>query len=651
MSLSLHARKAFVCCSMVLGIPGLTFGQGTFLTNGVEYPIIASKPGDQVHPDIALNSAGGYIVWEDNATSSSGLAISAQRLDSSSSRVLSPFQVNSSTVGDHERARVALLNDGGAVFVWQGGRYGFQHIYARFLSSSNVWATGDIMVNSSTNFFQMDPAVTTLNNGNVVVIWSSFNQIGATSMRDVYAQLFSPDGQKIGSEFLVNQFTPFNQRTPALAALSTGGFVVAWVSEQQRTLAVPGGQLALSSQLSHPSIDIYARLFSASAQATGNEFLVNTEKDICANPTVTATSGGGFVIGWGQRDSDVPSNSWDVFARAFSSAATGGQVNRINTETYGDQFAPRLSSSGSDVLMVWTSLGQDSSMEGIFGQYLHADGSTNGSEFRINSTWVSRQMHPVVAGDATGHFVVSWTSFAGGRGSFDLFAQRYVNAAQPLAPMAAPFVYVPFVTVNGVYQPKIVVSWPAQTGLPVDHYDLYVDGALATTLTTNIWTMTAANGLTASSTHSFQVDAVSTDTRQTPLSPAATATTWSGYSWGGVPFEWMASNYGMDSSQWPSANSPLGQGSPTLYQIFLTGGNPANPSTWLRTSLEVTQSQGEPIYLLHWNTQPGLTYQVQTSSDMKTWSDWQSPRLAADVVDSVAVTKGDIQYYRVVRLR
>jgi len=629
----------------------MAWGQGTFLTNGVEYPIAASKPGDQVHPDIALGPNGGYVVWEDNVTSSAGLAISAQRLDSSFSRVLSSFQVNASTLGDHERARVSLLNGGGAAFVWQGGKYGYQHIYARFLSASNVWASSDIMVNSSTNFYQIDPAVATLNNGNVVVVWSSFNQVSPSSMRDVYAQVFSPDGQKIGSEFLVNQFTAFNQRTPTVGALSTGGFVVAWISEQQQQVGGGAGQLLLANQIPHASVDVYARLFTSSGQAAASEFLVNTASAVCANPTIAAGPAGGFIVGWSQKDTIVPSNSWDVYARVFSSSAAGGDAKMVNTETYGDQFGPRLSAAGSDYLMVWTSLGQDSSMEGIYGQFLRADGSTNGSEFRVNTTWISKQMHPALASDGSGHFAVAWTSFTGARASFDLFAQRYVNAAQPLPAMAAPFVYVPFVTSNGIYQPKIVVSWPAQTGLAVDHYNLYVDGTLTVSLSTNVWSMTAANGLVPSSTHTFQVEAIGVDTLKTPISTAATATTWSGYSWGGIPFEWMAGNYGMDSSQWPSANSPLGPGNPTLYQVFLSGGIPTDPSTWLRTSLEVTQVQGQTIYLLHWNPQPGLTYQVQTSSDMLNWIDFQSPRLAADVVDSVAVPKGDLQYYRLVRLR
>ena len=74
--------------------------------------------------------------------------------------------------------------------------------------------------------------VATLANSNVVVAWASFNQAASTSLQDVYAQVLSPTGQKLGGEFQVNQFISYNQRNPAIAALSDGRFVVAWVSEQ-----------------------------------------------------------------------------------------------------------------------------------------------------------------------------------------------------------------------------------------------------------------------------------------------------------------------------------------------------------------------------------------------------------------------------------
>ena len=229
------ARKAAICfCGgLCFLIPAAVLGQTNYYTtNGMEYAIAGSLPGDQVRPDVALNANGGFLVWQDNATDGIGLGVSAQRVDATLSGTLSAFRVNDQGANDQENARVALLKNGGAVFVWQGGVEGVnQRIYARFLNSSNVFlTTTDMMVNTFTGKYQIDPAVAVLNNSNVVVVWSSFYEAGSGSMQYVYGQIFSQTGQKIGGEFLINQFTPYNQRNPAVAALAGGGFVVAWVS-------------------------------------------------------------------------------------------------------------------------------------------------------------------------------------------------------------------------------------------------------------------------------------------------------------------------------------------------------------------------------------------------------------------------------------
>ena len=55
--------------------------------------------------------------------------------------------------------------------------------------------------------------------------------------------------------------------------------------------------------------------------------------------------------------------------------------------------------------------------------------------------------------------------------------------------------------------------------------------------------------------------------------------------------------------------------------------------------------------LLHWNTQPGVRYQVQVSTDLKAWKPVGEPRLAADVTDSVEIgAEGLAAFYRVARL-
>lgn len=287
-------------------------GGAGFVNQGIEYPVAGTLANDQTYPDLALKTSGGFIVWQDKITDGSGQGVSAQRLDGNFSAVLSPFRVNVQGASDQNRPRVALLNGGGAVFVWQSGRQSFQHIQARFLSSSNTWLTGDVMANAITNFFQTSPCVATLVNGDVVVVWASYNQEGAGSMQGIYGQRFSPTGAKLGGEFLVNQTLPYNQRTPALARLSDGRFAVAWISEQQRSTfgAIANNTNgALSTAVGMASVDIYARVFNANGTPAGNEFLVNSAANICANPSLAPSADGGFLAAWSEKAPMDLSNS------------------------------------------------------------------------------------------------------------------------------------------------------------------------------------------------------------------------------------------------------------------------------------------------------------------------------------------------------
>jgi hypothetical protein len=655
MPLSRFARNAAICfCwGLLLALPAAVFGQTNYYTaNGTEYALVGSLPGDQVFPDAAVTAGGGFVVWQDNATDGSGWGISARQLDSTLSGTLGTFRVNAQGTNDQENPRVALLKNGGAVFVWQGVQTGIDHVYARFLSPSNTFLTStDLLVSTFTNNFQINPVVATLNNSNVVVVWASFDQAGSNSLQDVYAKILSPTGVTVSNTFLVNQFTNYNQRTPAVAALANGNFVIAWVSEQQRLLAPNLGSNTTSvaaSAIVTPSVDIYARLYKTNGAPVGGEFLVNTDYNPAANPSVAAASDGSFMVAWGAHDSLVSSNGWDIYARPFSGAGVGGTAMRVNSHLYGDQYAPRISSIGLDYLITWTSLGQDGSREGVYGQTVHEDGSLTGGEFPVNTTTFGQQMQPVVTSDGAEQFLVIWTSFTFGPNSFDLFAQRYINVSAILPAMSAPFVWEPFVVTNNVYQPQLVISWPPLLGISISNYEVYVNGSgtpMAVT-TSNQWMMTSANGLTAGSTNSFQLDYVTTDGRHSPLSPSASGVTWGGLNWGGIPFEWMQQYYG--GGQWPAATAKLAVNGPTLLQVFLTGGNPNVSSTWLVTSLTPT-SEG---MFLSWNTQPGATYQVLVKTSMVAgWSNLGAPRFAAGYSDSIFVGGSQSGFYQIMLLR
>src|SRR6185436_20772549 len=112
-----------------------------------------------------------------------------------------------------------------------------------------------------------------------------------------------------------------------------------------------------------------------------------------------------------------------VVARPVSSTGSSGASRIVNTELFGDQFAPQISAVDSDYLVVWTSLGQDGSREGVYAQFLRADGSYAGSEFRVNAKVTGSQMHPAVASQSSGRFLVVWSSY--NNPSFDIYGRAY----------------------------------------------------------------------------------------------------------------------------------------------------------------------------------------------------------------------------------
>ena len=650
------------CWGLFLAIPAAVFGQTNYYAAyGTEYPIIGSLPGDQVFPDVAVNTNGGYVVWQDNITDPVGEGISAMQVNSTLSGSGDIFAVNTLTTNNEQHARVALLKGGGAAFVWEGGVQNVnQQVYARFLNAQNLWLNNtNVLVSTYSGGNLSDPAVATLANGNVIVVWSSFNQASATSMMDVYGQILTTNGTAVGTNFLINQFTPYNQREPAVATFNNGGFVVTWISEQQNVVGVTNSADSPPSTFALPSVDVYARLYTISntfAVPSSGEFKVDTGTSPCSSPAVAVAVDNGYMITWCARDMVTAINGWDIYERSFTNA-NGGQVNRVNSYTYGDQYNPRISVVGGNYLIVWTSLGEDGSREGVFGQFVNEGDVLAGGQFLVNTTTVGQQMHPAVASDGYDQYLAVWTSFTTTNG-FDLYAQRFINSEAVLEPMAAPYVWAPFVVSNGVYQPELVVSWPPVQGLSVSNYEVYADGATTSTATvaTNGWTATYGVSST-NSTHSFALTYVTALGFQSPISPSASGTTWSGLNYFGIPYEWMSQFFGgyyggtYHTNAWPPINlAPPGSpaGSPTLMQLFLTGGIPYDPSTWMATSLTKT-SQG---LFLSWNTQPGMTYQVQQlAPNMAYYVDVGAPRFESGTSDSVYVGNSKTGFYRVLLLR
>lgn len=124
-------------------------------------------------------------------------------------------------------------------------------------------------------------------------------------------------------------------------------------------------------------------------------------------------------------------NSNDVLFGSNELSSNGGEF-QINSYTNDQQAAPAIAAfEDGSYVVTWLSRGQDGDADGIFGQLFDASGYPKGAEFPVNSTTINRQINPSIATFSDGTFVVSWASGITA-GTWDIFAQRFDNNAQPI---------------------------------------------------------------------------------------------------------------------------------------------------------------------------------------------------------------------------
>lgn len=124
---------------------------------------------------------------------------------------------------------------------------------------------------------------------------------------------------------------------------------------------------------------------------------------------------------------------------SLCSSATGtalaqrlGPEFQVNSFTTGRQWLPAVAGNGlGNFVVVWSSLGQDGSGYGVFGQRFDSTGAPLGSEFQVNSVTTDDQRWPAVAADDTGDFVVVWVRSGQGYTSYDIFGRRFDALANP----------------------------------------------------------------------------------------------------------------------------------------------------------------------------------------------------------------------------
>jgi hypothetical protein len=229
--------------------------------------------------------------------------------------------------------------------------------------------------------------------------------------------LVGAQGEPIGPEFRVNTYTPNNQGGASVAVDSSASFIVVWGSFLQ----------------DGSNFGIFGQRYSSSGAPAGSEFRVNTyTTSRQSSPSVAVDSSGNFVVVWNSYEQD--GSYFGVFGQRYASSGTPlGPEFRVNTYTTGSQEQAFVASDLSgNFVVVWSSY-QDGSGYGVFGQRYAGSGTPLGPEFLVNAYTTGHQGDGSVSTDASGNFVVVWSSPQDGSYS-GVFGQRYASSGAPVGP-------------------------------------------------------------------------------------------------------------------------------------------------------------------------------------------------------------------------
>jgi hypothetical protein len=391
---------------------------------------------------------------------------------------MTDIQVNTTTSNSQTYQANDMADDGTFVVVWQSlsqdtSSYG---IYGQRFNADGSKAGAEFLVNTYTFNSQHMPDVAMRPTGEFIVTWQSSGQDGSSD--GIYAQRYNADGTANGGEFQVNTYTSGAQREAHVAVDDDGDFAVTWRSAGQDGSAY----------------GIFAQRYDSSGVAQGSEFQVNTTTtNSQRGPDIAMDPDGNFVVTWHSNGQD--GSGYGIYAQRYAADGSAlGSEFQVNTYTAGAQTSAAVSiADDGRFVIVWQSNGQDGSGYGVYAQRYHADGTTAGSEFRVNTYTASAQRDPKVAMFDDGRFVVGWHSNGQDGSSYGVYAQTFnadgtANGSETLVNSFTSGVqYKPDLNVSdtGAY----VVSWFSrnQDG---DNYGVFAQGYNLTCFLRGTWIAT-----------------------------------------------------------------------------------------------------------------------------------------------------------------
>lgn len=371
----------------------------------VEMLVNTETEGRQQDPAITVLEDGGYVIaYETENVDENGMGIALQRYDADGNKVGREVLVNSSEEGNQQDPSIAATSDGGYVVMWEDTRS--DNIHGQKFAASGKAVGDEFTVNTNTSGNQTDVKVASLDDGGYVAVYTTDD---GEDGRDIMAQRFDAEGNKVGEEILVNTETEGTQQEASVTGLVGGGYVVTY---EDRSGADGSGN------------GVFAQVFDASGAKTGEEIQVNqTTSGSQQDAVVTALSDGDFVIAFKGKDS----SSNGIYLRRFDASGQAVtdeiQVNTLEDDSQSDPVITATADGG--YLIAFESRADEYEGRDIVGQKYDANNSKVGEEFLINETTSGDQHNPVIAATSDGFVAAYHTADSNSNG---VYVKKYTEA-------------------------------------------------------------------------------------------------------------------------------------------------------------------------------------------------------------------------------
>lgn len=338
------------------------------------------------------------------------------------------FQVNQTSIGFQMLPEVVADSDRFSV-VWDEAKAApdltlIPAIRMRDYSAGGIALGAETVVAGPEEVSVEDSSVAIAPNGSKLVIWAQSVPEGQVPFRsEVFGTLYNRAGEPVFSERRLNTYEPGDQIPHAVAADGDSNFIVVWESD-------PIELVPSQDRSGHAAI---ARRISSSGDFLGPELRVNTFTRGDQWPdSVAAAPDGRFVIVWTSVGQD--GSGGGVYGQLFGANGKPiGSEFRVNHYTAGwQQLSDVAMDRWGNFVVVWQSQGQDGSSEGVYARRFRSDGRPRGSERRVKSNPLGAQETPRIAMDSAGNFVVVWTDWYSGPSFPDVMARAFWANGRPV---------------------------------------------------------------------------------------------------------------------------------------------------------------------------------------------------------------------------